>query len=596
MKMRPAFVSWHRREAGERLDREDLYLALSVTLFSVILNLFQLGSLEFFRHTEADRTLIAWEMHTTGELIIPHLLGSPILTKPPIFYWLIALSIALFGGVSEFVARFPSAIAGALLVAVQYVSVRLATGARTQATVSALVLATSMVFLLQASVAEIDMVFALFCASTLYALFFFIRRPRPSVALLVAGLCALAFLTKGPPVLFFGGAAFVAYLAYEGRGREYPWRKLVLNTGVGLGAFLLLASLWLTAVAHRVGWPELIRQWDAEIFQRVISPSHSNQGPFFYLPSVFLGLLPWSGFLFATPFIKRSSLSERGKGFLLFNALSSGLAVVMLSLAAGKSTRYLFPLYPFLANLAVTGLMVVGERKLGKKFFQRGALSMIALLGFVIALSVVTPIVIALLPELHTKLPGLTAVGLFFALSLFCAPLFLGLRGFKDQSLTTLFLSLVLLMVTVRIAERTVYVPLRNATRTVIPLAQQIHDRVPAGQPIYTVEMFERWVVFYLKLLGRDVYRITPELESRFKDSSEPLYLLLTFEEESWRILQLRQYTEQAKLIAEPQNRQNHLLLLQVPANVTPYLETSPTFPTYPSAPFSYEYSPPNPP
>ena len=53
---------------------------------------------------------IAREMLVTGDWVVPRLKGEPHWSKPPLTYWLVAASIAVFG-YHEPAARLPSAIA-----------------------------------------------------------------------------------------------------------------------------------------------------------------------------------------------------------------------------------------------------------------------------------------------------------------------------------------------------------------------------------------------------------------------------------------------------------------------------------------------------
>src|SRR5262245_28789031 len=65
---------------------------------------------EFYR-TESLRAIIAAEFLRSGNWIVPTLYGEPLLTKPPGMYAAIALTSWPFGGVCEWTARLPSAVA-----------------------------------------------------------------------------------------------------------------------------------------------------------------------------------------------------------------------------------------------------------------------------------------------------------------------------------------------------------------------------------------------------------------------------------------------------------------------------------------------------
>src|SRR6266849_5896130 len=64
---------------------------------------------------EAEYAEVGREMLETGEWISPQLNYVLFLNKPPLSYWLIALSDRGFG-VDEFAARVPSALAGMVIV------------------------------------------------------------------------------------------------------------------------------------------------------------------------------------------------------------------------------------------------------------------------------------------------------------------------------------------------------------------------------------------------------------------------------------------------------------------------------------------------
>jgi len=52
---------------------------------------------------------IAQEMLTRGDWVIPHINGIPYLEKPPLYFWLTALTFQLFGP-SEWATRLWSAV------------------------------------------------------------------------------------------------------------------------------------------------------------------------------------------------------------------------------------------------------------------------------------------------------------------------------------------------------------------------------------------------------------------------------------------------------------------------------------------------------
>ncbi|MDJ0649430.1 MAG: glycosyltransferase family 39 protein [Xenococcaceae cyanobacterium MO_188.B19] len=72
---------------------------------------FGLGLYGLYEPHETHFAMVGREMVLRGDWITPHLNGAPYLNKPPLLYWLIAISTSIFGN-TEFAVRLPVAIAG----------------------------------------------------------------------------------------------------------------------------------------------------------------------------------------------------------------------------------------------------------------------------------------------------------------------------------------------------------------------------------------------------------------------------------------------------------------------------------------------------
>src|SRR5262249_9884687 len=114
-----------------------------------------LGAGELYR-TENLRAIIAAEFLRSGNWIVPTLYGEPLLTKPPGMYAAIALVSTPFGGVSEWTARLPSALAATATVFLFYWYFGRQLGRRA-GLIAALILPASLMWLDKAPAAEIDM-------------------------------------------------------------------------------------------------------------------------------------------------------------------------------------------------------------------------------------------------------------------------------------------------------------------------------------------------------------------------------------------------------------------------------------------------------
>lgn len=560
----------------------------SLLLLTFILQLPGLFDLEFFRHTEADRTLIGWEMVTSGDYVVPHLMGSEILTKPPLFYWLVAGAMHLFGATSEWVARAPSVFISLLFVVSQYLFVRYAGASSRMSFLFSLCLTTSLLFLTLGNVAEIDMTFGFLCALTLYGSYFSIVRPRFLKTVLVYAVMGLAFLAKGPPVVFFFlWTHIVFYGAYRFilKSPRSDYRlsstRFILWNLSGVAVFIGVVSVWIIPLALRVGWAELGYQLDQEVFQRVVQASNRGRGAFYYLRHLIVSVTPWSIPLIGaiTLWIVRLRSPEKTKTlpqaesrqFFWFSVIVVAGALVMLSLSSGKSSRYFFPVNVFAVNFSVFAMLYLRGSPVEKWMMRFGIW-----FGFLCCA------VLSVLPFI-VDFEGVSLGNAVFCAVMLGIPLFfLGYACRKKNSLGAM-IALALIMLGVRIGQGGVYVPFRNATRSVKHVSATIHQLVPVGEPIYTVEMFERWIMYYLKQEGRDVLRLTPALVKEMRDKSRKAYLLLNVDEELWRMEQLYHHDPELKIIREYEIRKDNLAIVEASYRAVSSLTPRRVFPTAPS-------------
>lgn len=494
--------------ASTNNSRTEIVTVVGIFIAVFAFNALGLGSLEFFRHTEADRALIGWEMHQRGDYLVPHLLGSVLLTKPPLFYWLIAFCVWFTHSTAEWAFRLPSVTAAAALAATQYVIFRRVNRDRNLALFAAFVVASSGAFLVLGSVCEIDMVYAFLNTLALYLLFLGFEFRNSRTIILSYLVLALAFLTKGPPsIAFFGIAGFVLLVLDI---RRNAMTGFLVRNKIGahlLGVLVasLIIGLWLVPLANHVGWAELKHQFQVEIVNRVFDESTRGRGWLYYPVDIVRAFLPWSlvvigGCVYG--YRKRQWFSISGSPFFIFCLTTSLFSVLLLSFAEGKAGRYAFPVYPLLASVIAAFVWSLPRRK-------------VLIVGVLILLGVY------------------------------------------------------------KIGYLAIYVPKRNEIFSVRPMAQEIDRTVPPVEPIYTVELFERWVSFYLKQRGRETFRLTPTLQQELITQNKPISLLLNSRHEAWRLKQLGDSITTRALNGE----KDKLVLVTVPATALSRLTLQSEFP-----------------
>nr|MBP7323866.1 glycosyltransferase family 39 protein [Deltaproteobacteria bacterium] len=115
----------HRRyiseyTAGKLKSVHPIYRYIVVGIFGLVLFFLNLGEWDLWNPDEPRYAQIAREMRESGEWILPHLNGMVYAEKPPLVFWLTALSQKIFNKDSAFSNRFPSAVAALLTTLVVY--------------------------------------------------------------------------------------------------------------------------------------------------------------------------------------------------------------------------------------------------------------------------------------------------------------------------------------------------------------------------------------------------------------------------------------------------------------------------------------------
>ncbi len=271
-----------------------LLLAVSLPLLFVALDLPLLDP------DEGLYAAIAQEMLSRGDWVIPHVNGLPYLEKPPLYFWLTALTYWALGP-SEFATRLPSALAALGAVLLTWRIGRHLYGPRA-GLLAGLVLATMVGNALYVRKASTDQLFIVCLTLALWGFVRDVERPergRARFLWLYVG-AALSVLAKG-----FLGLVFPALIVGVAMtwARRLAWRDL--NLGRGLAVVALIAVPWHVLAAWRspalfdfyVLDNHLLRFLDARRFVEDDVPI-STPG---FLVASFLWAFPWSVFALARP-------------------------------------------------------------------------------------------------------------------------------------------------------------------------------------------------------------------------------------------------------------------------------------------------------
>lgn len=341
-------MALHKRCASQP---DWLYDLLGLALLLIFFYTAWLGSYPFFTPDEGRYAEVAREMVVNNDFITPRVNGVVFLDKPILYYWLEALSIALFG-VKEWAVRLFPALLGIIGCLATYVSGRLLFDRRT-GILSALILATTPLYFIGAHYANLDLEVAVFISMSL--LFFITGMQHESTIrtrfLLAAYLCAsLACLTKGLIGIVF--PALIGGLWILLLRRFHLILRMHLITGIFL--FCLIVLPWYALVQKEN--PEFLHYFFVtQHFTRFLSAAQfNNPSPiWFYIPIILIGFFPWTLFIFSA--LKEASCriikARETHTTELFLLLWVAVIFIFFSIPRSKIITYILPIFPALALL-----------------------------------------------------------------------------------------------------------------------------------------------------------------------------------------------------------------------------------------------------
>jgi 4-amino-4-deoxy-L-arabinose transferase-like glycosyltransferase len=292
---------------------------------------------------------VAWEMLRSGDWRVPTLNGLPFFHKPPLFYWITAGALQLFG-VHPLAARVAPLLGAWLAGASLYWLLRRRADEAT-ARAALLVLATLPFFYAGAQYANLDMLVAGCITATLAAaadtvLALQAGEPHRRSLLLTWTFTALGLLAKGLIGIVLPGAVLLLWLLATRRLR-LVWRFFWWP---GPLLMLLIAAPWFLAMQQR--FPDFLHYFFIyQHFQRFSGSGFNNVQPFwFYGPVVLLLSLPWSLGLWRSA-RARPALGAPGQGLNALMVVWLLVIVGFFSLPSSKLIGYVLPVLPPLAAL-----------------------------------------------------------------------------------------------------------------------------------------------------------------------------------------------------------------------------------------------------
>jgi len=312
---------------------------LFITLGVVLLYVPFLGSFHLFDWDEINFAEAAREMLISGDWSRVQIAFEPFWEKPPLFIWLQALFMKIFG-INEFAARLPNAIAGIASLNIFYHIGKKHVG-HFFGLFFILAYAGSLAPALYFKTGIIDPVFNLFIFLSIYQWFLaeleLGRQNNARIHYLLSGLFAgLAFLTKGPVALLVACTVALIRLFSGGKNAWPGWA----NIGIAFTTLMLTLGIWLGFETYRHGTWFLTEflQYQVVLVQGQIE--WHNQPWYYHFLVLFFLCAPAS--VMALPHLFKNPESSTGNESILFSYMRSlfWTVLIIFSIVTTKIIHY----------------------------------------------------------------------------------------------------------------------------------------------------------------------------------------------------------------------------------------------------------------
>jgi 4-amino-4-deoxy-L-arabinose transferase-like glycosyltransferase/lipid-A-disaccharide synthase-like uncharacterized protein len=324
----------------QRARKHRMVILLALVSFAL---LFNLNDWSVRESTEARYAQVSKEMLESGNYLHPQLMGIRHYHKPPLTYWVTAVSYKLFG-VNGLGARFFLQVAIVLQVLTVFGIARMLLGNRRYAYYAALLYFSLPGVMMSGRALTTDVYLTSFVLLAVFAWLKYANRDGKSWLLLFYLALGLGFFTKGPVVFIF--PAFILPGAWMS-GFRPPRNPLLHLAGVGL--MLIVGLSWfvyLFALDHRFVDYFLVRH----TLERFASDVFLRSEPWWYYLAIVPALsLPW-GILLITRFFRFRELRMQGGLIFLFWVVGP---VIFFSLSQSKMLLYVLPVYAGIAVGAI---------------------------------------------------------------------------------------------------------------------------------------------------------------------------------------------------------------------------------------------------
>ena len=339
-------------------NHPEFFTILGLSIIFYFLFFHNIWSYALMDVDESRYVSMSKDMFNSKDFLTLYLNKEFFFEKPPLYFWSECLSFALWGKITEATARFPVALYGALSCFMIYFLGRKIVS-RAYGVISALILGTSLEFLILAKFAILDIVLAACITFSLSfgILTYYVKDSNKKYMWwLFYIFSGLAVLAKGIPgfVIPFGSMFFISIYAKNFKEIFKPQYFII-----GFILFFGITLPW-----HII----MLNMHDPLFFNEYIMKHHvsrflgsselGRQQPFyFYLLTILWGFFPWIVSTL-TVFIRKLCIKDfsfRGENdtqkLMIFAGIIAIFTLLFFSSSKTKLITYILPIYPALALL-----------------------------------------------------------------------------------------------------------------------------------------------------------------------------------------------------------------------------------------------------
>ena len=322
------------------------FQVLLITFLATVMIFSKLGGSGLANYDDCFYAQKAKEILQTGSWMTMHYNHEPAFENSPFFLWMIAISYKIFG-ISEFAAKFPSALMGVATILLVYALARRLYNNWT-AFFAAFILSTTFIFTRYARHAMIDVTLTFFVCSAFLALTLALRQNRRFFLLwgLCISICILAKSVLGFFPLLITGILLIV---------TKRWRTFRdINFWAGVAIILVIGFSWYIHEYLFFGNEFLDIHFGWLIMHRGLGlEGQSWYDHLSYLDDLLTYYWPWLP-LFATGLVvlfRRALKKDENALLLLLWVLT---IITVMSLMQSRVLWYIMPVFPAAAIISST--------------------------------------------------------------------------------------------------------------------------------------------------------------------------------------------------------------------------------------------------